>query len=165
MSRKKDANILVSQQDETQAHQQLAHYHHIADNLHTSQSREQATAALSDINSMPEATQMALLKLLSKEHNQQAANVLAAIHELRPSKNVRKEARRSLLRLAEAKVYPDWTPPAATPLAIQPTDNPPRFWKGLVTQNRESGEVELVLCFEHGIDYNEARIFVFFLDF
>jgi tetratricopeptide (TPR) repeat protein len=165
MTRKKEANILVSQQDETQAQQQLDQYHHIADDLHASQNRQQATEALSEINSMPEATQMALLKLLSKEHNQQAADVLVAIHELSPNKNVRKEARRSLLRLEMVKIHPDWTPPASAPLVSQPIDNPPRFWKGLVTQNRESGEVELVLCFEQGIDYNDGRIFVFLLDF
>jgi tetratricopeptide (TPR) repeat protein len=165
MTRKKEANILVSQQDETQAKQQLEHYHHIADDLHASENRQQAAAALSEINSMSEATQMALLKLLSKEHNQQAADVLIAIYELSPNKNVRKEARRSLIRLEEAKIHPNWTPPAETPLISQPIVNPPRFWKGLVTQNRESGEVELVLSFEQGIDYNEVRIFVFLLDF
>ncbi len=165
MARKKETNILVSQEDETQAQQELEHYHNIADDLHASHSREQAAAALSEINSMPEASQMALLKLLTKEHNQEAANVLSAIHELSPNKNVRKEARRSLIRLEEAKVHPDWTPPAPAPLVTQLIENAPRFWKGLVTQNRESGEIELVLCFEQGVDYNEARILVFLLDY
>jgi len=165
MTRKKEANILVSQENETQAQHLLEHYHEIAEDLHASKSREQAEAALSEINSIPEATQMALLKLMSKEHDSEAADVLTAIHELSPSKNVRKEARRSLIRLEGAKIHPHWTPPAMAPLAIQPSINAPRFWKGLVTQERESGEVELILCWEQGMDYNEARLLVFLLDF
>ena len=164
-TRKKETSILVSQENETQAQQLLEHHHEIAEDLHASKSREQAETTLIDIINMPEATQIALLKLLSKEHDSEAADVLAAIHELSPSKNVRKEARRSLIRLEGAKVHPHWTPPAMAPLAIQPTINAPRFWKGLVTQGRETGEVELILFWEQGVDYNEARLFVFLLDF
>ena len=165
MTRKKEASILVSQENETQARELVEHYHEIAEDLHASKSREEGATALIDIINMPESTQIALLKLLSKENDSEAADVLAAIHELSPSKNVRKEARRSLIRLEGAKVHPHWTPPAMAPLAIQPTINAPRFWKGLVTQERQTGEVELILCWEQGVDYNEARLFVFLLDF
>src|SRR5260370_13779847 len=56
---------------------------------------------------------MALLKELSKEHENDAADVLIAVNELSPIKNVRKEARRSLIRLEELRVYPQWQPPIA----------------------------------------------------
>ncbi len=165
MTRKKDTNILVSQEHEAQAQHLLEHYREIADDLHGSNNRTQAEAALSEINNMPEATQMALLKVLSKEHDSAAADVLAAIHELNPNKSIRKEARRSLIRLEGVKVYPTWNPPSTAPLVIQPSTSVPRFWKGLVTQDREQGELELVLCWEQGVDYHEARILVFLLDF
>jgi tetratricopeptide (TPR) repeat protein len=42
---------------------------------------------------------------------------------------------------------------------------PPRFWKGFVTETREDGELELVLCWEQGFEYGEARLMAFMLDF
>lgn len=167
MSRKKDVNIHppVTQEDEAQAQHLHEQYHHIAGDLHVSNSREQAETALAEINSMSESTQMALLKILSREHETDAADVLTALHELSPNKNIRKEARRSLIRLEETRVYPVWSPPTHERFATQLTSNPPRFWKGLVTQMREQGEIQLILCWEQGIDYNEARLLVFLLDF
>jgi len=167
MSRKKDVNIHppVTQEDEAQAQHLLEQYHHIAGDLHVGNSREQAETALAEINSMPESTQMALLKLLSREQKSDAADVLTALHELSPNKNIRKEARRSLIRLEEARVYPVWSPPTIERFATQLTSNLPRFWKGLVTQAREQGEIQLVLYWEQGIDYNDARLLVFLLDF
>jgi len=69
MSRKKDVHthLPVSQEDEAQAEHMLEQYHDIASDLHVSGSREQSAAALAAIMDMPEATQMALLKFLSKE--------------------------------------------------------------------------------------------------
>lgn len=165
MTRKKDSNSLVSQEDEVQAEHLLEHYHQIAANLHLSSDNEQADAALAEVYAMPETTQIALLKLLAKEHTTDAADLLLALHELSPSKSVRKEARRSLIRLEEAKMYPRWHPPTTTRVVIETTTNAPRFWKGTVTQAREEGEIELILCWEHGLDYGEARMLIFLLDF
>jgi tetratricopeptide (TPR) repeat protein len=166
MSRKKEVHthLPVSQENEAQAEHLHEQYHHIAGDLHVSSSREQAEGALAEISNMPEATQMALLKILSKEYDTDAADVLNALHELSPNKNIRKEARRSLIHLEGARVYPDWSPPATDRFATM-TSSPPRFWKGVVTEMREQGEIQLVLCWEQGVDYNEARALVFLLDF
>src|SRR6266702_142406 len=120
MSRKKEVHthLPVSQEDEAQAEHLFEQYHHIAGDLHVSSSREQVEAALAEISSMPEATQMALLKILSKEYDTDAADVLNALHELSPNKNIRKEARRALIRLEEARVYPGWSPPTTDRFAI-----------------------------------------------
>ncbi len=167
MSRKKEvhSHLPVSQEDEAQAEHLLEQYHDIAGDLHVSGSREQAAAALAAIIDMPEAAQMALLKLLSKEFDTDAADVLNALHELSPNKNIRKEARRALIRLEEVRVYPGWSPPTTDRFAIQMTSSPPRFWKGVATEMREQGEMQLVLLWEQGVDYNEARALVFLLDF
>jgi len=164
MARKKDTETVVSQEDNIQAQHLLAQIHEVAQDLHNSTSREQAEAAVLQITSATEGTQMALLKELSKAQDTDAADVLLAINTFSPIKDIRKESRRSLIRLEATKVYPHWSPPAAaqTP-AI--TNNPPRFWKGVVTQMREQGEVELVLCWEQGVDYSEARALIFLLDF
>ncbi len=115
---------------------------------------------------MPEPTQLAFLKALSRIHESDAADLLSAIHELSPLRDVRKEARRSLLRLEQARIYPQRTPPVERTPAIQlPIENPPRFWKGYVTQSREEGEIELILCWEQGFEYNDVQMFIFMMDF
>lgn len=167
MTKKKDTytSVAVSPEDETQAQQLLAQLHQIAQKLQISSSREQAETALADITSTTEASQMALLKALSKEYAVEAADVLLAINELSPNKIVRKEARRSLIRLEAAKVYPQWNPPIAPIPGGQATSFPPRFWKGVVTEMREKGDIELILCWEQGFDYSEVRVLIFRLDF
>lgn len=168
MTKKKTTQIHVSQEDNTQAQHILEQYHQIADDLHVVTSREQAEAALASINSTSEAVQMALLKALSTEHDADAADVLIAINELSPIKNVRKEAKRSLIRLEEARIYPSWSPPGE-PIPLislaSSSTNPPRFWKGIVTDTMEQGEVQLLLCWEQGEDYKETRVLGFLLDF
>src|SRR5690348_17028760 len=99
MTRKKAIDFSVSQEDDAKVQHLLEQVHQIADTLHASTSQRQAEAALSEISSMPESTQLALLKALIKERNTDTADVLEAIHELSPNKGVRKEARRSLIRL------------------------------------------------------------------
>ncbi|HEX6551261.1 MAG TPA: tetratricopeptide repeat protein [Ktedonobacteraceae bacterium] len=85
-----------------------------------STTREQAEAALAEINSMTEAAQVALSKALAKERHTDAADVLLAINELSPVKGARKEARRSLIQLQGAKIYPQWHPLVDQPLALVP---------------------------------------------
>jgi len=116
-AKKKTKQIPVSQEDNVQAQPQLEQYHEVASNLRTSKNREQAEAALTDINNMPEGAQIALLKALSKEHHVDAADFLLAINELSPTKSVRKEARRSLIRLEGARIYPSWKLPVPQPFA------------------------------------------------
>jgi tetratricopeptide (TPR) repeat protein len=149
--------------DDAQVQQVLEQYHQIANKLHTSTDQQQAESALNEINTLSEGTQIALLKALAKEQHVDAADVLTALHELSPIKDVRKEARRSLIRLQEARIYPQWKPPVQSPLAIQLPGTPPRFWKGVVTDSRDIGEVNLLLCFEQA--NGEIRVLGFLLEF
>jgi tetratricopeptide (TPR) repeat protein len=151
--------------DDAQIKHLLEQRHEIADELHNSTSRAQAEIALAELTSMDEASQVALLKALAKQHDTDAADILLAINELSPNKAMRKESRRALIQLAGAKIYPSWTPePQARPAPVAVT-NPPRFWKGSVTETREQGEIEMVLCWEQGFEYGEARLLAFKLDF
>jgi tetratricopeptide (TPR) repeat protein len=166
MTRKKESTTLLSEQDSQQVQHLLAQYHQLAEALHNSPDQTQAEAVLSTITSLPEAAQLAVLKALAKEKTGDAADVLAAINTLSPDKEMRKEARRSLIRLEATKTYPQWTAPITHLPAVQmKTAHPPRFWKGVVTQAREQGEVQLLLLWEQGFDYSEARIISFLLDY
>src|SRR5947207_3398926 len=89
MTRKKETDTVVSEEDSAQVQHMLEQFHQLAGNLHSSSSQEEAGAVLSDINSMPEASQLALLKALSKERDTDAADVLIAINELSHSTNKR----------------------------------------------------------------------------
>ncbi len=60
MAKKKNTQIAVSQEDNTQAQHILEQYHEIAGNLHTSTDQKQAEDALTEINNMPEGAQMNL---------------------------------------------------------------------------------------------------------
>src|SRR6266550_5294950 len=165
MAKKKNTQIAVSQEDNTQAQQILEQYHEIAGNLHTSTDQKQAEDALTEINNMPEGAQIALLKALSKEHHTDAADVLVAINELSPAKSVRKEARRSLIGLQGVRIYPQWSPPVERTPAVQVTSSALRFWKGMVTDSRDVGEVQLALGFEQEDNPSQVRVFVFLLEF
>lgn len=165
MAKKKLTRPPISQQDNTQAQPILEQYHQIANNLHTSADRKQAEAALTDINTISETAQIALLKALSREQHTDAADVLLAINTLSPSKNIRKEARRSLIQLESTRIYPQWSPPAEPIIQVLDTANPPRFFKGLVSDSRAVDEVQLTLCWEQGDNYREVRVLSFLLDF
>jgi tetratricopeptide (TPR) repeat protein len=162
MARKEDTTPAVSQEDAVQVQRLLRQFHKVANNLHTSTSQNEAETALADVINLPEAAQLALLKALSKERDADAADMLLAINELSPDKAIRKEARRSLIRLQEAHIYPKWNPPIDRSLATQASANPPRFWKGVVTNTFDSGEAQLLLCWEQGEEYSQAR---FLLEF
>jgi len=168
MTKKKSTSIVISQEENTQVQHVFAQYHQIATNLHASKDEKQVETALTEITILPENAQIALLKELSKENQVEAADVLTAINELSPLKSIRKEARRSLIRLEGAKIYPSWEAPIdRTPAisAVQITTNPPRFWKGLITNTRALGQVQLLLFWEQGDDYKDIRILGLLLEF
>jgi tetratricopeptide (TPR) repeat protein len=166
MSRKKEANTLLSASEQEQVQHLLEQQHQIAQSLHSSNNQAEAEIALSAINELPEAAQIALLKALSRVDESDAADILAAVNAFSPNKEVRKEARRSLIRLEATKTYPAWTPPIARASAIQVNiANPPRFWKGWVTQSRDQGEVQLTLAWEQGYDYSDTRVIGLLLDY
>jgi tetratricopeptide (TPR) repeat protein len=164
MTAKKQGDSSVPPRDNTQLEHLLEQRHEIAEELHNSTSRAQAETALTELTSIDETAQMALLKALAKQQDSDAADILLAINELTPNKAIRKEARRALIQLAGAKIYPSWTPePEPGPAVV--VSNPPRFWKGFVTETREEGELEIILCWEQGFEYSEARLMAFMLDF
>ena len=167
MAKKKNISLNVSQEDNKQVQLFLEHYHQFAGNLRTSTSQSQAESALAEINNLSETAQMALLKVMVQEQQIDAADILIAINELSPNKNVRKEAKRSLIQLQGKKIFPRWRPPVNQLPAIQIVEstNPPRFWKGIVTDSRDAGEMQLLLFFEQGENYREVRVFGFLLEF
>lgn len=165
MAKKKKTPPITAQGDSAQVQQTLAHYHQIAGDLHKSSDRKQAETALAEINGLSEGTQMALLKALTTQRHSDAADLLAAMHELSPLKNVRKEAKRALLRMAEAKIYPTWEP-AGEPLpVVQDTSVAAGFWKGMMTDSHDLGEMQLVLSWELENNPDDVRVLVFLLEF
>ncbi len=171
MSQKKrhnesDTNKL-SQEEQNQVQLLLTQYEQVAQALYNSPFQPDAEAALTPITNQSEGIQIAYMKALSKENTSAAADVLAALNTLAPAKETRKEARRSLIRLESTKTYPQWTPPPVpAPEEEEPViTNPPRFWKGLVTDTRDMGEMQLLLCWEQGADYKEIRMMGFLLEF
>src|SRR6266480_4451529 len=163
--KKKTSQIPVSAENTSQAQDVLDRYHEIARNLHESTNQAQAEAVLAEINNLPEGAQMALLKDLSRERHTDAADVLVAINELSPTKSVRKEAKRSLIGLQGVRIYPQWSPPVDRMPAVQVTSPSLRFWKGMVTDSRDVGEVQLALGFEQEDNPSQVRVFVFLLEF
>ncbi len=174
MSKKKEQKVVASQEDEAQATAILEQFHALAGTLRSSTNQKQTEEALSPITDLSEGAQMALLKALSNERHNDAADVLIAINVLSPIKNIRKEARRSLIRLEQVRIYPQWEPTVerTSPLeAIQSamlmeeSSNPPRFWKGVISDTRDVGEVQMMLIWEQGKDYKDARVLGFLLEF
>src|SRR5450755_2741081 len=166
MAHKREPIPLLSQQDNAQVQQLLADYHQTAQHIQQSKDPAQVESALAPMNALSENTHIAFLKALAKENNIDAADTLVAVNALSPHKEVRKEARRSLIRLEGAKIYPQWTAPIVQAPIIQVNvAHPPRFWKGYVTRSREEGELQLLLSWEQGYDYADARMLVFLLDY
>jgi tetratricopeptide (TPR) repeat protein len=167
MSSKKESTIQLSPEEITQTEDLFSQYPSIAEQLHTSQDQAQIEAALTPIINLSEAAQFALIKTLAKANRSEAADILVALNAFSSQKEVRKEARRGLLRLEGAKTRPHWTAPAApAPAAVQlATANPPRFLSGLVTQSRDAGEIQLLLSWEQGYEYSETRLLHFLLNF
>ncbi|MBO0781441.1 MAG: tetratricopeptide repeat protein [Ktedonobacteraceae bacterium] len=166
MSPKKNITPTLSEEERSQVQSLLEQYHQLAGQLHNSANQQEAETALSPLTAISEPAQLALLKALARENHTDAADLLAAINAFAPSKEIRKEARRGLLRLETAHLHPQWTPPVEhAPIISLRQPNQPRFWKGWVSQTREEGEVELFLAWEQGYDYTEARQLIFLLDF
>ena len=166
MSRKKEAETQLSEADTNQIQDLISHYKTIAENLHASTDRAQAETAIAAISALPEGSQIAFLKLLAKTNDSAAADIVLAINALSPYKEVRKEARRTLIRFESSKTYPTWNAPVTQAPAVQlSVTNAPRFWKGFATQTREEGELQIFLVWEQGYEYGEARVISLLLDY
>lgn len=98
-------------QEDIQIQHVLAQYRQIAQSVNNSKNEEQVVDALTPISDLPETSQIALLKTLAREKTTAAADVTLALNTYTPIKEVRKEARRSLIRLESGNVYPEWELP------------------------------------------------------
>ncbi len=167
MPRKKEPEVVLPPEEAEQVQHLLAQYESIAQALHTSTNQAEAEIALRPFYNLSEPAQISLLKALAQaQASTLLADLVVAVNAFSPLKEVRKEARRVLLRLEGAKIHPKWNPPISRASAIQVgVANPPRFWKGLVTEARDQGEVQLTLIWEQGYDYSETRTLSFLLDF
>src|SRR5690242_5702489 len=100
----KEADTVLSPEENERVQRLFSQYQQIAELLHTSLDQEQAQAALIVVSDLTEAGQMAFVKSLAKVQETDAANILAGINTFSQLKEVRKEARRGLLRLESNKV-------------------------------------------------------------
>lgn len=159
----------MSQNNISQSEQEqklLARLQDIAQAVRASSTPSEAETAIADITALPIPTQLSFIKLLSRTTTTDSADVLTALNTYGTDKEIRKEARRALIRLESMRVRPKWTPPIAQASSIQlNVNNPPRFWQGFATQSREEGELQLILAWEQGYDYSEVRTIGFLLDF
>lgn len=154
--------------DMTQVQQQLEQYHQMAQAVHSSTTPAQVETAIASINEMPEATQVAFLKALTKEGTLDAADLLQAVNAFAAAKETRKAARRALIQLEEIHLYPHWKPPVtSSPIAESEIDLsiPARFWQALYTDTRQTGQMQLMLFFEQGRNYQDVRMMGFLLEF
>lgn len=167
MAKKKTGQLSISPDAQAHSQQVFEQYHQVADKLHSTTERQAAESALAAINDLSEAAQFALLKSLASEKSSDAADLLLAINQLSPQKNVRKEAKRALIQLAGTKIYPQWKVPVEQPFAtsVQLANVPRRFWRGTVTDSLDIGEVQLILSWEQGEGYKEVQMFGFLLEF
>ncbi len=152
-----------------QAHRVFELYHQIAAKFSAG---DDLQTTLTEINALSEGAQLILIKELSGENHVDAANVLSALYTSGALKNSRKEARRSLLRLEERRIYPTWLPPTEPPIILEPStrvltdfSNAISFWKGQMTDTMDAGEVQLLLLWEQEGSSTEVLVVGFLLDF
>ncbi len=107
----------VTPEENEQLQAVLANYGQLAQGLAKSRNEEQIENVLSPIFGMSETAQVGLLKALAKERTTQAADIVLALNTYAPVKEVRKEARRSLIRLEGSNIYPEWTIPSVMSLS------------------------------------------------
>ena len=86
--------------------QHLEQYHQLARELRESNDIDQIASALASLINIAHADQMAYLKALGQQDSSDAADIAQAMYNIAPDKEVRKEARRTLLRLEAQNIYP-----------------------------------------------------------
>src|SRR5215813_15657855 len=94
--------------NENVVQQNLAQYHQLASELRDSSNIHKAAQVLETLVNMVHEDQLAYLKALAQEDSSDAADVAQAMYNIAPDKEVRKEARRALLRLEGQNIYPQW---------------------------------------------------------
>lgn len=139
---------VIREEDTAQAQEVLAHHHEIAAELRKKFGRDQAQSALAEINNLSEAAQLALLKALAQEHEGDAADIALALNELSSLENVRKEARRALIQMRQAGIYPQWRVPAYQTSPYQ-----------IVDDSKRPPVIDPFLDFDHNDDFDDDDSF------
>ncbi len=134
----------------------------LSQQLRQSSDRAAAAEALAAIEQQPVALALAVAGALGSNKTREAADVALALAELSQQSEVRKEARRSLVRLRSMGIAPLFSLPAiqATAQPVQRT-----FFQGYVSRNREQGEVQLALAWYENQAAGAVRGMVFLLEF
>jgi|GEM_PF-4657978 len=146
----------------------LEHLPQIAAALTAAHSREEATSAVAELCALDPRLLVTFLDRLGRQREIAAAQVAAALAELSEAKEVRREARRTLLRLRSAGIQPSWSLPEsqAQLQQVPPTElATPRFWQGLVSASRQEGEVNLLLTWDLSGTETRLQTIAFLLDF
>jgi tetratricopeptide (TPR) repeat protein len=94
----------------------LEQYHQLANELHGSKNIDQVVLTLEPLVTIVHTDQITYLKALGQENSSDAADIAQAMHHIAPDKEVRKEARRTLLRLEAQNIYPRWNIPPEGPV-------------------------------------------------
>lgn len=164
-NQKKPSTAPLSQEEEALVQEILTNYQLITSALYATHNTSQVEEVLAPISELSEGAQMVLLMALSREKTTEAADVLLAINTFSPLKEVRKEARRSLIRMESFRRYPRWTPPSATVAvpALMPAEilqaSPSEILAQLMTMIEEPDEViNNFLSNWLAEDYKEAYI-------
>lgn len=111
MPDEKDTQQSSNQQEATPVNndivaQHLEQYHQLARVLRESRNIDQAALALEPLINITGEDQIVYLKTLGRENSSDAADIAQAMYNIAPDKEVRKEARRTLLRLEAQNIYP-----------------------------------------------------------
>jgi tetratricopeptide (TPR) repeat protein len=94
--------------NENVVQEHLEQYHQLASELRGSKHIDQAVLALEPLVNIAHTDQIIYLKALGRENSSDAADIAQAMYHIAPDKEVRKEARRTLLRLEAQNIYPRW---------------------------------------------------------
>lgn len=90
----------------------LISHHQVAQALRASLTMDDFEATLQPIIDLAEEDQIVFLNALVNERSSDAANIALALNTLNPNKAIRREARRTLIRLESLNVFTDWTLPS-----------------------------------------------------
>jgi Flp pilus assembly protein TadD len=162
MSRNKETDSTLSSAEEQQIEQFLKQVPEIATQIVDLPRQTEIVSLLQPITILSDVAQITLLKAIAKLNDTASADIALAFYTYNTQKEVRKEAKRALIRLASGKHFPRWEPQPEEPVVSSNTFQAPRFWQGWVSQTREEGEIQLILTWEQG---NDARLLMCTLDF
>ncbi|GCE13365.1 tetratricopeptide repeat protein [Tengunoibacter tsumagoiensis] len=108
---------MPNKHENPQVQQLLAQYPSLAHELQGMKPAAEISALLEPITLLPEEVQTAFLKALAQEKTVAAADVAMAMNTMSSQKDVRKEARKTIIRLESSEIYPQWTPPSVPTLS------------------------------------------------